>query len=45
MDKDRDRRLTEVARIAVRIEAETGCPARLLIAQWAMESEWGATVP
>ena len=25
-----------------RIEAETGCPARLLIAQWAMESEWGA---
>ena len=42
MDKDRDRRLAEVARIAVRIEAETGCPARLLIAQWAMESEWGA---
>lgn len=42
MDKDRDRRLAEVARIAVRIEAETGCPARLLIAQWAVESEWGA---
>ena len=42
MDKDRDRRLAEVARIAVRIEAETGCPARLLIAQWALESEWGA---
>ena len=32
----------EVARIAVRLEAETGCPARLLIAQWAMESQWGA---
>ena len=42
MDKDRDRRVAEVARIAVRIEAETECPARLLIAQWAIESEWGA---
>jgi hypothetical protein len=25
--------LNEVARIAVRLEAETGCPAQLLIAQ------------
>lgn len=42
MDNTRDQRLAAVARIAVRLEAETGCPAPLLIAQWAMESEWGA---
>ena len=35
-------RLTEVARIAVRLEQETGCPAQLMIAQWAIESAWGA---
>ena len=34
-------RLNAVARIAVRLEQETGCPARLLIAQWAIESAWG----
>jgi len=34
-------RLNEVARIAVRLEQETGCPARLMIAQWAIESAWG----
>jgi len=34
-------RLNEVARIAVRLEQETGCPARLMIAQWAIESKWG----
>jgi flagellar protein FlgJ len=34
-------RLSEVARIAVRLEQETGCPARLMIAQWAIESAWG----
>jgi N-acetylmuramoyl-L-alanine amidase len=34
-------RLNEVARIAVRLEQETGCPAQLLIAQWAIESKWG----
>ena len=34
-------RLNEVARIAVRLEQETGCPAQLLIAQWAIESEVG----
>jgi lysozyme len=34
-------RLNDVARIAVRLEQETGCPAQLLIAQWAIESEWG----
>jgi flagellum-specific peptidoglycan hydrolase FlgJ len=35
-------RLREVARIAVRLEQETGCPAQLLIAHWAIESAWGA---
>jgi flagellum-specific peptidoglycan hydrolase FlgJ len=34
-------RLNEVARIAVRLEQETDCPAQLLIAQWAIESKWG----
>jgi flagellar protein FlgJ len=42
MAQDRSRRLAEVAKIAVRLEAETGIPARLLIAQWAIESRWGA---
>jgi flagellum-specific peptidoglycan hydrolase FlgJ len=36
-----DTRLNEVAQIAVRLEQETGCPAQLLIAQWAIESKWG----
>jgi len=35
-------RLNEVARIAMRLEQETGCPAQLMIAQWAIESAWGA---
>lgn len=39
---DREQRLNEVARIAVALEAQTGCPAALLIAQWALESKWGA---
>ena len=39
---DRDARLQEVARIAVALEAQTGCPAQLMIAQWAVESQWGA---
>jgi flagellum-specific peptidoglycan hydrolase FlgJ len=39
---DRDARLTEVARIAVALEAHTGLPAPMLIAQWAVESQWGA---
>ena len=42
MDENLNRRLAEVARIAVHLEAETGVPARLLIAQWAIESKWGA---
>ena len=41
MENTRDERLAEVARIAARLEAETGCPAQLLIAQWALESKWG----
>jgi len=40
--EDREERLKEVARIAVALEEKTGCPAQLLIAQWALESEWGA---
>jgi flagellum-specific peptidoglycan hydrolase FlgJ len=40
--EDREERLREVARIAVALEAQTGCPAQLLIAQWALESKWGA---
>jgi flagellum-specific peptidoglycan hydrolase FlgJ len=34
-------RLNEVAHIAVRLAQVTGCPAQLLIAQWAIESKWG----
>ena len=39
---DREQRLEEVAHIAVALEAQTGCPASLMIAQWALESKWGA---
>ena len=39
---DRDQRLNEVAGIASALEKQTGCPARLMIAQWALESQWGA---
>jgi len=42
MREARNRRLAEVARIAVRLEAETGVPARMLVAQWAIESRCGA---
>ena len=38
---DRMTRLSEVARIAVALEQQTGCPAQLMIAQWAVESRWG----
>ena len=34
-------RLNEVARIVVRLEQQTDCPAQLLIARWAIESKWG----
>jgi flagellum-specific peptidoglycan hydrolase FlgJ len=39
---DREQRLEQVAHIAVSLEKKTGCPAPLLIAQWALESQWGA---
>lgn len=39
---DRDQRLKEVAGIAAALEKQTGCPAQLMIAQWAIESQWGA---
>ena len=39
---DRKLRLSEVAGIAAALEKQTGCPAQLMIAQWALESEWGA---
>ena len=38
---DREERLKEVAGIAAELEKQTGCPAQLLIAQWAIESQWG----
>ncbi len=41
MEYTRNERLGKVARIAVRLEAETGLPAQLLVAQWALESKWG----
>ncbi len=42
MDSDRNKRLAEVARIAVQVERETGVPASSTVAQWAVESEWGS---
>jgi flagellum-specific peptidoglycan hydrolase FlgJ len=39
---DRQSRLNEIASIAVRLEAETRVPALAMIAQWAVESQWGA---
>ena len=39
--EDREQRLKEVAGIAAALEKQTGCPAQLLIAQWAVESQWG----
>jgi len=41
-DADRQARLAQIARIAVALEAQTGCPAPMMIAQWAVESRWGA---
>ncbi len=41
-DTDLQARLSQVARIAVGLEATTGCPPTMLIAQWAVESRWGA---
>jgi flagellar protein FlgJ len=41
MKRNRTQRLAEVAAIATRLEPETGVPARMLVAQWAIESRWG----
>ena len=42
MDQQRQERLNEVARIAVKVEADTGVPAASTVAQWAVESQWGS---
>ena len=39
--EDHEQRLKEVAGIAAALEKQTGCPAQLMIAQWAIESRWG----
>ncbi len=39
--EDRQTRLKQIALIADTLEAQTRCPAALMIAQWALESEWG----
>jgi hypothetical protein len=39
---NRLQRLKEVFGIAAAFEKQTGCPAQLMIAQRAIESEWGA---
>ena len=41
-DTERQARLTQVAAIAVALETKTGCPAQMMIAQWAVESGWGS---
>lgn len=41
MNPERQTRLENIARIAVKLETETQVPANLLVAQWALESKWG----
>ena len=41
-DTDLQTRLVQIANIAVAIETKTQCPAPMMIAQWAVESRWGA---
>jgi flagellar protein FlgJ len=41
-ETDLQARLAQIAGIAVALEAQTGCPAPMMIAQWAVESRWGA---
>ncbi len=38
----REERLSAIAKAAVRLEVDRGYPPRLLLAQWALESNWGA---
>jgi len=42
MAPTRQDRLNEVARVAVVVEGDTGVPASATVAQWAVESQWGA---
>jgi flagellum-specific peptidoglycan hydrolase FlgJ len=42
MTGDLQARLDQVAAIAVSLQDETGLPAEETIAQWAIESQWGA---
>lgn len=40
--QDLQSRLAEVCRIAVSLERDTGVPPEEMVAQWAVESQWGA---
>jgi len=40
-----DEYLVQAARAAVECERETGCPAEVSVAQWALESAWGKRAP
>jgi flagellum-specific peptidoglycan hydrolase FlgJ len=40
-----DELLRSAARAAIACEVHTGCPAPLLVAQWAVESAWGKRAP
>jgi Mannosyl-glycoprotein endo-beta-N-acetylglucosaminidase len=41
VNPQRQRALDDVAAIAAKIEGESGFPAEAMVAQWAIESEWG----
>ena len=42
IDPNRDHRLAEIAGLAVKLESSTEVPALSTVAQWAVESKWGA---
>ncbi len=42
IDPIRKAKLDEISAIAVKLEAQVGVPAQLLVSQWALESRWGA---
>lgn len=42
LDPAREARLTEAAEAASRVETDTGVPAEAMVAQWALESDWGS---
>lgn len=39
---DRQSRLAEVSSVALKVAADTGVPAKLIVSQWAIESRWGS---